>query len=139
MRARQIEVVVRSVQIGGHCRNEIAPILFSIRLTQFDSGDLGHGIRRARVERGELVLRHLLHPSQGAGPVAQGQFDGLDQLNLGPLPRSLAGRGEVEVVVTVDVGAVEAELVQIGPSTVTIASKAGKRVRELRADLDCGR
>src|SRR5262249_19883271 len=27
---------------------------------------------------------------------------GLDQLNLGPLPRSLAGRGEVDVVVRVD-------------------------------------
>jgi len=35
-----------------------------------------------------------------AGP-APG-FIGLDQLNLGPLPRSLAGRGEVDVVVTVD-------------------------------------
>jgi len=37
-----------------------------------------------------------------SGPAAQGEFDGLDQLNLGPLPRELAGRGEVEVVVTVD-------------------------------------
>jgi len=36
------------------------------------------------------------------GPVAQGQFDGLDQLNLGPLPRSLVGRGEVDVAITVD-------------------------------------
>jgi len=32
-----------------------------------------------------------------AGPVAQGQYPGLDQVNLGPLPRSLAGRGEVEI------------------------------------------
>ena len=37
-----------------------------------------------------------------AGPVAQGQFVGLDQVNLGPLPRSLTGRGEVVVVLTVD-------------------------------------
>ena len=37
-----------------------------------------------------------------AGPVAQGQFDGLDQINLGPLPRELAGRGEVDIVITVD-------------------------------------
>ncbi|MGB7720934.1 MAG: SUMF1/EgtB/PvdO family nonheme iron enzyme [Bryobacteraceae bacterium] len=36
------------------------------------------------------------------GPVAQSQYVGLDQVNLGPLPRSLAGRGEVAVVVTVD-------------------------------------
>ncbi|HKE05470.1 MAG TPA: choice-of-anchor D domain-containing protein, partial [Blastocatellia bacterium] len=33
---------------------------------------------------------------------AQGGFVGLDQMNLGPLPRSLAGRGEVDVVITVD-------------------------------------
>ena len=37
-----------------------------------------------------------------AGPVAQGEFDGLDQINLGPFPRELAGRGELDVVVTVD-------------------------------------
>ncbi len=37
-----------------------------------------------------------------AGPVAQSQYAGLDQLNLGPLPRSLAGRGELPLVVTVD-------------------------------------
>jgi uncharacterized protein (TIGR03437 family) len=36
------------------------------------------------------------------GPVEQGEFDGLDQINIGPLPRSLAGRGEVEIVITVD-------------------------------------
>ena len=34
--------------------------------------------------------------------LAQGQFPGLDQVNAGPLPRSLAGRGEVEVVVAAD-------------------------------------
>jgi len=37
-----------------------------------------------------------------AGPVAQGQYAGLDQVNLGPLPRSLAGKGELDVVLTVD-------------------------------------
>ena len=41
-------------------------------------------------------------PVPFSGPVPQGQFEGLDQLNIGPLPRSLAGRGEVEIVVTVD-------------------------------------
>ncbi|MEP6963307.1 MAG: matrixin family metalloprotease, partial [Acidobacteriota bacterium] len=34
--------------------------------------------------------------------VYQGQFAGLDQINVGPLPRSLAGRGEVPVVFQVD-------------------------------------
>lgn len=37
-----------------------------------------------------------------AGPVAQGVFVGLDQVNLGPLPASLANRGEVEIALTVD-------------------------------------
>lgn len=37
-----------------------------------------------------------------AGPVAQDQYAGLDQVNLGPLPQSLIGRGEVPVVLTVD-------------------------------------
>ena len=33
---------------------------------------------------------------------AQGGFAGLDQINVGPLSRSLAGRGEVEVLLTVE-------------------------------------
>jgi uncharacterized protein (TIGR03437 family) len=33
---------------------------------------------------------------------AQGSLAGLDQVNLGPLPRSLAGRGVVELALTVD-------------------------------------
>ena len=36
------------------------------------------------------------------GAVAQGQFVGLDQINIGPLPRTLTGRGEVNMVLTVD-------------------------------------
>ena len=32
----------------------------------------------------------------------QGEFVGLDQINAGPLPRSLIGRGEVRIVLTVD-------------------------------------
>ncbi len=36
------------------------------------------------------------------GAVPQGQFPGLDQVNIGPLPRPLAGRGEVAVILTVD-------------------------------------
>jgi uncharacterized protein (TIGR03437 family) len=37
-----------------------------------------------------------------AGPVAQGEYAGLDQVNLGPLPRTVTGRGEVETLLTVD-------------------------------------
>lgn len=39
-------------------------------------------------------------PVFSAGP--QGELAGLDQLNLGPVPRSLAGRGVVDLLVTVD-------------------------------------
>ncbi len=37
-----------------------------------------------------------------AGPVGLAEFVGLDQANLGPLPRALLGRGQVEVQFTVD-------------------------------------
>jgi len=33
---------------------------------------------------------------------AQGGYAGLDQINIGPLPRSLAGRGELDMMLTVD-------------------------------------
>ena len=36
------------------------------------------------------------------GAVAQGQFEGLDQAVVGPLPAALAGRGEVEVAFSFD-------------------------------------
>ncbi len=37
-----------------------------------------------------------------SGPVDQMQFAGLDQLNVGPLPRSLIGGGEVDIEVMID-------------------------------------
>lgn len=51
---------------------------------------------------GEVTVTVDGIPVPFAGPVAQGQFDGLDQINLGPLPRELAGRGEVGIAITVD-------------------------------------
>ena len=36
------------------------------------------------------------------GAVPQGQFVGLDQINIGPLPRSLVGRGDVNILLTAD-------------------------------------
>jgi len=36
------------------------------------------------------------------GPVAHSVFPGLDHINLGPLPRSPAGRGLVDIEITVD-------------------------------------
>ena len=41
-------------------------------------------------------------PTAVLGAVRHGVFVGLDQVNIGPLPRSLIGRGDVEVVLTVD-------------------------------------
>ena len=35
------------------------------------------------------------------GPIAQPQYAGLDQVNLGPLPRTLAARGEVDILLTI--------------------------------------
>ena len=37
-----------------------------------------------------------------AGPAPAAGFAGVDQVNLGPLPRSLAGAGEVKIALTVD-------------------------------------
>jgi uncharacterized protein (TIGR03437 family) len=51
---------------------------------------------------GEVTVTVDGVPVPFSGPVDQGEFEGLDQLNIGPLPRSLAGRGEVEIVITVD-------------------------------------
>jgi uncharacterized protein (TIGR03437 family) len=36
------------------------------------------------------------------GALAQGQYIGLDQVNIGPLPAPLAGRGEVPIQIWVD-------------------------------------
>ncbi len=36
------------------------------------------------------------------GALPQPEFFGLDQINIGPLPRSLAGRGEVNILLTAD-------------------------------------
>ena len=41
-------------------------------------------------------------PTAVLGAVRHGVFVGLDQVNIGPLSRSLIGRGDVEVVLTVD-------------------------------------
>jgi uncharacterized protein (TIGR03437 family) len=37
-----------------------------------------------------------------AGPAPAPGFVGVDQVNLGPMPRSLAGAGEVKIALTVD-------------------------------------
>jgi len=58
----------------------------------------GTGMRKAGVATATVGGE----PVGVAGPVPAPGFVGLDQVNLGPLPRSLAGAGEVEIALTVD-------------------------------------
>lgn len=61
----------------------------------------GSGLRgRTNLSNVTATLGGVAIPVSFAG--AQGDLAGLDQLNLGPVPRSLAGRGVVELRVTVD-------------------------------------
>ena len=60
---------------------------------------------------------------QFSGP--QGEFVGLDQVNVGPLPRSLIGRGELDIALTVDDKQANIVTVNIGagpPATPTLIS-----------------
>jgi uncharacterized protein (TIGR03437 family) len=61
----------------------------------------GTGLRnRTSLEAVSATVGGVAVPVAFAG--AQGELSGLDQMNLGPMPRSLAGRGELPVVLTVD-------------------------------------
>lgn len=61
----------------------------------------GTGIRNvSAVSRVSATVGGLSIPVAFAG--AQSEFPGFDQVNIGPLPRSLAGRGEVPILLTVD-------------------------------------
>jgi uncharacterized protein (TIGR03437 family) len=84
--AQTIEAVTRAASIDlGPATDRVYLILY------------GTGIRRGRKTLG--AVGGALVEVQYAG--AQGGFPGLDQVNL-LLPRTLAGRGEVDVVVAVD-------------------------------------
>jgi uncharacterized protein (TIGR03437 family) len=61
----------------------------------------GTGIRnRSELSAVTCSINGVEMPVAFAG--AQGGFAGLDQINVGPLPRSLAGRGIVELMLVVD-------------------------------------
>jgi uncharacterized protein (TIGR03437 family) len=61
----------------------------------------GSGIRgRSALTAVTCQIGGTIVPVSFAG--AQGGFVGLDQINIGQLPRTLAGRGEVDLVLTVD-------------------------------------
>jgi uncharacterized protein (TIGR03437 family) len=59
----------------------------------------GTGLR-AHVQPVTAVIGGFATPVTAA--VAQGQFVGLDQINVGPVPRDLIGKGEVNVIFNVD-------------------------------------
>ena len=62
---------------------------------------VGTGIRgRSAVASVTCTVGGVNVPVSFAG--AQGDLVGLDQINVGPLPRALAGRGEVDLVLLVD-------------------------------------
>jgi len=58
----------------------------------------GTGIRRATTVSATVAGGSV--PVLGAA--AQSETPGLDQVNIGPVPRSLAGRGEVDIVISAD-------------------------------------
>lgn len=61
----------------------------------------GTGIRgRSDLANVMATIGGIAVPVQYAGE--QGEFVGLDQVNLGPIPRELAGQGEVQIVLMVD-------------------------------------
>jgi uncharacterized protein (TIGR03437 family) len=61
----------------------------------------GTGIRgRTNLAAVTATIGGAAAPVIFAGP--QGDFVGLDQINVGPIPRSLVGRGDADVVLTVD-------------------------------------
>ncbi len=78
--------VPRRVDLGGE-GDQVFLLLF------------GNGIR-GRTGNAAMTVGGESVPVLGAG--AQGEFAGLDQVTAGPLPPSLAGRGEVDLVFTTD-------------------------------------
>lgn len=60
----------------------------------------GTGVRRHSLNPVFAAVKGISIPVAYAGP--QSQFPGLDQINIGPLPTSLAGAGTTDLIVTVD-------------------------------------
>jgi uncharacterized protein (TIGR03437 family) len=60
----------------------------------------GTGVRYRSLNPVIATAGGVVLPVQYAGP--QNQYPGLDQINLGPLPPTLAGMGTVDLVITVD-------------------------------------
>ncbi len=65
-----------------------------VYLLLFGTGIRHHGSSVVALVGGQIV------PVLGA--IAQGEFPGLDQVNIGPLPAALAGRGDVDIMLFAD-------------------------------------
>ncbi len=77
-----------------------APINLSAASDQVYLMLYGTGIRRHSLNPVIATLGGIRVPVTFAG--AQTQFPGLDQVNIGPLPQSLVGKGAVNLILTVD-------------------------------------
>jgi len=77
-----------------------APINLSASADQVYLMLYGTGVRRHSLNPVFAMLGGIRVPIQYAGP--QSQFPGLDQINVGPLPQTLVGKGAVNLVLTVD-------------------------------------
>jgi uncharacterized protein (TIGR03437 family) len=77
-----------------------APIPIAIGSNQVYIVLYGTGVRRHSLNPAFATVKGISVPVAYAG--SQGQFPGLDQINVGPLPTSLAGIGTTDLIVTVD-------------------------------------
>jgi len=61
MRVFRMEIVTRPIEVDGHDRPVIEPILAIVAFAECDPGNLGHRIGAARVEGRGLALGRLLN------------------------------------------------------------------------------
>jgi uncharacterized protein (TIGR03437 family) len=91
------EVIFQCGTAAGSCA--AAPLSLAAEDGQLYLLLFGTGIRNAR---GELKAKIGNIDVPVLGAAAHSVFQGLDQVNVGPLPASLAGAGEVPIVLSVD-------------------------------------
>ncbi|HVW86762.1 MAG TPA: hypothetical protein VHB50_18885 [Bryobacteraceae bacterium] len=88
--------------LGGSSNYTTKPISLSPSTDQVFLELYGTGIRRHSANPVQATINGAKVPVLYAGPVSG--FAGLDQINIGPLPQSLAGtgNGDVSLILTVD-------------------------------------
>jgi len=93
---------VQPVFMGSASAYTPAPISLSTASDQVYLMLYGTGIRRHSLNPVIATLGGIRVPVTFAG--AQSQFPGLDQVNIGPLPQSLVGKGAINLILMVDGG-----------------------------------